>query len=98
MATPSESPFSIASAAARRRRVNHLPCSGHAGAKFVTRTFTISGGMYRRPLLRPWLAALALLMSAMPVKADSFQQMWRGRIARPPADNEEASVYWEDRW
>ena len=37
-------------------------------------------------------------MSALPAEADSFQQMWMGRIARPPADNEEASVYWEDRW
>ncbi len=53
---------------------------------------------YRRPKLRAWLAAFALVMSALPVKADSFQQMWMGRIARPPADNEQASVYWEDRW
>src|ERR1700742_1120443 len=53
---------------------------------------------YRRPKLRAWLAAFALVISALPVKADSFQQMWMGRIARPPADNEEASVYWEDRW
>ena len=44
------------------------------------------------------LAALALILSATPVEADTFQQMWMGRIARPPADNEEASVYWEDKW
>ena len=39
-----------------------------------------------------------LLMSSWPAAADTFQQIWMGRIARPPADNEEASVYWEDRW
>jgi rare lipoprotein A (peptidoglycan hydrolase) len=44
------------------------------------------------------LAALALLLSALPAQADSFQQMWMGRIARPPADDQEASVYWEDTW
>ena len=44
------------------------------------------------------LAAFALLLSAWPAQADTFQQMWMGRIARPPADNEEASVYWEDKW
>ena len=44
------------------------------------------------------LAALALFLSAAPVEADTFQQMWMGRVARPPADNEEASVYWEDKW
>ncbi len=46
------------------------------------------------------LAALALALGSpsSSVFADSFQQMWMGRIARPPADNEEASVYWEDRW
>jgi rare lipoprotein A (peptidoglycan hydrolase) len=53
---------------------------------------------YRHPKLRAWLAVFALVMSALPVKADSFQQMWMGRIARPPADNAEASVYCEDRW
>jgi len=53
---------------------------------------------YRRPPLRAWLAAFALVMSALPAEADSFQQMWMGRIARPPADNEQASVYWEDKW
>ena len=44
------------------------------------------------------LAALVLLLGALPAQADSFQQMWMGRIARPPADNQEASVYWEDTW
>ena len=53
---------------------------------------------YRRFGLPVQLVALALLMSALPAEADSFQQMWMGRVARPPADNEEASVYWEDKW
>ncbi|WJR81277.1 septal ring lytic transglycosylase RlpA family protein [Bradyrhizobium sp. NP1] len=44
------------------------------------------------------LAALALGLDNWPARADSFQQMWMGRIARPPADNEEASIYWEDKW
>jgi rare lipoprotein A len=44
------------------------------------------------------LAAFALASSAWPAQADTFQQIWMGRIARPPADNEEASVYWEDKW
>ena len=44
------------------------------------------------------LAAFALLIGALPAQADTFQQIWMGRIARPPADNEEASVYWEDKW
>jgi hypothetical protein len=44
------------------------------------------------------LAALALALTSSPVFADSFQEMWMGRVARPPADNEEASVYWEDTW
>src|ERR1700760_4950914 len=44
------------------------------------------------------LAAFALALSAVPAYADTFQQMWMGRIARPPADNEQASVYWEDKW
>ncbi|MBV9459830.1 MAG: hypothetical protein JO141_20265, partial [Bradyrhizobium sp.] len=44
------------------------------------------------------LAAFALVLGALPAQADTFQQMWMGRIARPPADNEEASVYWEDKW
>jgi rare lipoprotein A (peptidoglycan hydrolase) len=39
-----------------------------------------------------------LLIGSSPAAADTFQQMWMGRIARPPADNEEASVYWEDKW
>jgi hypothetical protein len=43
-------------------------------------------------------AALALALTSSPVCADSFQEMWMGRVARPPADNEEASVYWEDTW
>jgi hypothetical protein len=44
------------------------------------------------------LAALALALTSSPVCADTFQEMWMGRVARPPADNEEASVYWEDTW
>jgi rare lipoprotein A (peptidoglycan hydrolase) len=44
------------------------------------------------------LAAFALLLAALPAEAQTFQQMWMGRIARPPADNAEASVYWEDKW
>jgi len=44
------------------------------------------------------LALSALLPGSLPAQADTFQQMWMGRIARPPADNEQASVYWEDRW
>jgi rare lipoprotein A (peptidoglycan hydrolase) len=56
---------------------------------------------YRRKAMG--LAALALVSGALvlgapPARADTFQQMWMGRVARPPADNEEASVYWEDRW
>jgi hypothetical protein len=43
-------------------------------------------------------AALALALTSSRVCADSFQEMWMGRVARPPADNEEASVYWEDTW
>jgi Lytic transglycolase len=44
------------------------------------------------------LAALALTLTALPAQADTFQQMWMGRIAWPPADDQEASVYWEDTW
>ena len=44
------------------------------------------------------LAAFALLLAALPAEAQTFQQMWMGRVARPPADNAEASVYWEDKW
>jgi rare lipoprotein A (peptidoglycan hydrolase) len=44
------------------------------------------------------LAAFALLLGTLPAEAQTFQQMWMGRIARPPADNQEASVYWEDKW
>jgi rare lipoprotein A (peptidoglycan hydrolase) len=44
------------------------------------------------------LAALALALTAVPAQADTFQQMWMGRIAWPPADDQEASVYWEDSW
>src|SRR5215831_21302519 len=53
---------------------------------------------YRQGYWMRRLAGFALLVSALPAQADSFQQMWMGRIARPPADNEEASVYWEDKW
>jgi peptidoglycan lytic transglycosylase len=44
------------------------------------------------------LAAFALLLSALPAEAQTFQEIWMGRVARPPGDNEEASVYWEDKW
>src|SRR5215813_7450211 len=53
---------------------------------------------YRQGVWRARLVAFALLLGALPAQAESFQQMWMGRIARPPADNEEASVYWEDKW
>ena len=52
----------------------------------------------RQRVWKKRLAVLVLFLSAGPAVADSFQQMWMGRIARPPADNEEASVYWEDSW
>ena len=52
----------------------------------------------RSGLLGPTLAAIALLLGAIPAEAQTFLQMWMGRIARPPADNQEASVYWEDEW
>jgi rare lipoprotein A (peptidoglycan hydrolase) len=55
-------------------------------------------GGYRNRGVRVRLAAFALFLSALPAYADTFQQMWMGRVARPPADNEEASVYWEDKW
>ena len=44
------------------------------------------------------LAALALVLVSSPAGADTFQEKWMGRIARPPADDQEASVYWEDKW
>src|SRR6476660_10267795 len=53
---------------------------------------------YRYRALRVRLAAFALVLGTLPAEAQSFQQMWMGRVARPPADNEEASVYWEDKW
>ena len=43
-------------------------------------------------------AALALALTSSHAYADTFQEMWMGRIARPPADDQEASVYWEDKW
>ena len=43
-------------------------------------------------------AALALVLTSSQAYADSFQEKWMGRIARPPADDQEASVYWEDKW
>ena len=52
----------------------------------------------RRGVLGVRVAAFALLLGALPAEAQTFQQMWMGRIARPPADNAEASVYWEDKW
>ena len=53
---------------------------------------------YRQGVFTAPLTAFALAMSALPAHAQTFQQMWMGRIARPPATNEEASVYWEDKW
>ena len=53
---------------------------------------------YRHRALRVRLAAIALVLGILPAQAETFQQMWMGRVARPPADNEEASVYWEDKW
>src|SRR5579871_5911570 len=41
------------------------------------------------------LAAISLVLGILPAQAETFQQMWMGRVARPPA-NGEASVYWED--
>ena len=43
-------------------------------------------------------AALALALTSSHAGADTFQEKWMGRIARPPADDQEASVYWEDKW
>jgi rare lipoprotein A (peptidoglycan hydrolase) len=43
-------------------------------------------------------AALALALTSSQAHADTFQEKWMGRIARPPADDQEASVYWEDKW
>jgi rare lipoprotein A len=43
-------------------------------------------------------AALALALTSSHACADTFQEKWMGRIARPPADDQEASVYWEDKW
>jgi rare lipoprotein A (peptidoglycan hydrolase) len=43
-------------------------------------------------------AMLALALTSSPAYADTFQEKWMGRIARPPADDQEASVYWEDKW
>jgi hypothetical protein len=42
--------------------------------------------------------ALALALTASHACADTFQEKWMGRIARPPADDQEASVYWEGKW
>jgi peptidoglycan lytic transglycosylase len=43
-------------------------------------------------------AALAMALTSSHACADTFQEKWMGRIARPPADDQEASVYWEDKW
>jgi hypothetical protein len=40
-------------------------------------------------------ALLALALTSSPAGADTFQEKWMGRIARPPADDQEASVYWQ---
>ncbi len=55
-------------------------------------------GNYCQGGLKLKLAAFAAALISLPAQADTFQQMWMGRIAWPPADNEEASVYWEDKW
>src|SRR3569833_3464109 len=45
------------------------------------------------------LCAVTLMaLSSSQACADTFQDKWMGRIARPPADDQEASVYWEDKW
>ena len=43
-------------------------------------------------------AAFALALTSSSVSADTFQEKWMGRIARPPADDQEASVYWQGQW
>jgi hypothetical protein len=43
-------------------------------------------------------AAFALALTSSHASADTFQEMWIGRIARPTADDQEASVYWQDKW
>ena len=43
-------------------------------------------------------AAFALALTSSHASADTFQEMWIGRIARVPADDQEASVYWQDKW
>ena len=53
---------------------------------------------YRRAVLGMMVFVVTLIAGPWPAQADTFQQMWMGRIARPPADNVEASVYWEDKW
>src|SRR5690349_7623754 len=45
----------------------------------------------------PMRLAIVLVLGIVPAQAETFQQMWMGRVARPPAGGE-ASVYWEDRW
>ena len=51
-----------------------------------------------RGAFRLQFAALALALASSQAYADTFQEKWMGRIARPPADDQEASVYWEDKW
>jgi peptidoglycan lytic transglycosylase len=53
---------------------------------------------YRHRAMPVRLAAIAFVLDMLPAQAETFQQMWMGRIARPPADDAEASVYWEDKW
>src|SRR4249919_137518 len=61
-------------------------------------------GEHSQTVWKRRLAVLVLVLGTWPITAwpaaagDTFQQLWMGRIARPPADNEEASVYWEDKW
>ena len=80
----------------------------HASAQFVASAFTITSGFgcmgcveFEYGCVSPprcGTGSVGLLLGSLPAQADSFQQMWMGRVARPPADNEEASVYWEDKW
>jgi rare lipoprotein A len=51
-----------------------------------------------RGVSRLRLAALVLAVTSSNAAADTFQEKWMGRIARPPADDQEASVYWQGTW
>lgn len=43
------------------------------------------------------ILSLAAALWAGPAPAYTFDQLWHGRIARPPGEGT-ASVYWEDVW